>query len=52
MPSSNIDGADAVLFAKFSKLNTAEISGALDSLRLPGSALGIRPVSGNLRLIL
>ena len=39
------------LISEYAKLATAEVSDALDSLRLPGSALGIAPVRDGLRLI-
>ena len=37
-------------FEQARSLTTAEISDALDALKLPGSALGIRPVAGPARL--
>ena len=42
--------ADA-LIADFATLATAEISDALDTLRLPGSAFGIAPLREGLRLV-
>lgn len=42
---------DDALFADFAKLATAEVSDALDTLRLPGSALGIAPLHDGLRLL-
>jgi 4-hydroxy-4-methyl-2-oxoglutarate aldolase len=43
--------ADDAVITDFAKLATAEISDALDALRLPGSALGIAPLRDGLRLI-
>ena len=39
------------LVADFGRLATAEVSDALDALRLPGSALGIAPLRDGLRLV-
>ncbi|MFS2034249.1 RraA family protein [Polaromonas sp. CT11-55] len=44
------DISQAAWFQQAKALSTAEISDALDALKLPGSALGIRPVAGPAKL--
>jgi 4-hydroxy-4-methyl-2-oxoglutarate aldolase len=51
MTEGSTAAAQDGLVAEYGKLGTAEISDALDSLRLPGSALGIAPIRDGLRLI-
>lgn len=45
-PHSTQDISQSDWFRRARSLSTAEISDALDALKLPGSALGIRPVAG------
>lgn len=49
--AGSIDRERDPLISDFARLATAEVSDALDALRLPGSALGIAPVREGLRLV-
>lgn len=50
MAAMHQDLIPAAWFQQARSLSTAEISDALDALKLPGSALGIRPIAGPARL--
>src|SRR6187551_1650279 len=49
--STSVGDPEPGIIDGFSKLSTPEVSDALDALRPPGSALGIRPILDGFRLV-